>query len=80
MIVPPQNANAHLASTWTAGIAVLFLCIGLQGAGTPLMPVVAPPIAKVGLGDEVMVEEFQSSPCSCGGRGRGASAGGGIHR
>jgi len=62
MIVPPQNANAHLASTWTAGIAVLFLCIGLQGAGTPLMPVVAPPIAKIGLGDEVMVEEFNPPP------------------
>jgi protein TonB len=62
MLTPPKNLNAHLASAWAAGVAVLFLGIGLQGAGTPLMPTVASPIAKIDLGDEVMVEEFNPPP------------------
>jgi protein TonB len=60
VITTPKNSNAHLASAWTAGIALLFLGVGLEGAMTPLVPVVKTELAKIDIGDEVMVEEFEA--------------------
>lgn len=61
MITAPKNTNAHVASAWTAGIALLCLGIGLQGATTPLLPPLGREV-KVDLGDEIMVEEFNPPP------------------
>jgi protein TonB len=60
VITTPKNSNAHLASAWTAGIALLFLGVGLQGAMAPLVPAVKTELAKIDIGDEVMVEEFEA--------------------
>lgn len=63
MISAPQNRNAHLASAWTAGVAALFLAIGLSGAVMPLVPVNTLPLpVEMTLGDPVMVEEFDPPP------------------
>lgn len=58
MISPPKDSNAHLASAWTAGVAVLFLGIGLQGAVTPLLPDDGMVRPELSIGDEVMIEDF----------------------
>jgi TonB family protein len=60
MITAPKNSDAHLASTWTAGIAILFLAIGLEGATKPLMPEVPITIAQIDIGDDIMIEEFDA--------------------
>ena len=60
MITTPKNTDAHVASTWTAGIAVLFLGIGLQGATRALIQEVPIQMAQIDLGDEIMVEEFEA--------------------
>lgn len=64
MILAPKDNNAHLASAWTAGIGILFLGIGIQGAVSPLVPEAKLEIARVSSGDEVMVEEFNAPPAS----------------
>jgi protein TonB len=66
MIATPRNSNAHLASAWTAGIALLFLGIGLEGAMTPLLPEVTTEVARIDIGDEVMVEDFDASSAAVG--------------
>ena len=58
MIAPPQDCNAHLASAWTTGIALVFLGIGMHGAATPLMPEGAAPVTQMVPGAEVLLEEF----------------------
>jgi protein TonB len=60
MIKPPRDTNVHLASSWAAGLAVLFLGIGVEGAMAPLVPVLPTEIARIDIGDEVMVEEFNA--------------------
>lgn len=60
MIRPPQNSNAYLLSTWSTGIALLCLGIGLHGAGAPLLPVAEFRVMPVD--DTVMVEEFTPAP------------------
>ncbi len=58
MISAPQNSSAHLASTWTAGIAVLFLGVGIQSSMAPLE---SKPVAQVlpsEVGEEIMIVEF----------------------
>lgn len=60
MIIPPKDCNAHLASAWTAGISLLFLGIGLQGAVAPLRPEIKIQVAQIDVGDEVMAEEFNA--------------------
>lgn len=58
MITGPKESKAHLFSAWTAGIALLFLGIGLQGAVTPLLPVDPMQPVHMEVGDEVSLEEF----------------------
>jgi protein TonB len=60
MVTTPKNTDAHLASAWTAGIAMLFLGIGLQGATESLVPALRTEVAQIDVGDEVMVEEFEA--------------------
>jgi TonB family protein len=60
MISTPKNSDAHLPSTWTAGIAILFLAIGLEGATKPLLPEAPIQIAQIDLGDDIMIEEFDA--------------------
>jgi protein TonB len=60
MITPPRDTNVHLASSWTVGLALLFLGIGVEGAMSPLLPEVNTDIARIDIGDEVMVEEFNA--------------------
>lgn len=61
MIAEPKNSSAAPASAWTAGIALLFLGIGLQGAFAPLVPLAAEGPPRLDLGDEVMAEPFESA-------------------
>lgn len=58
MITEPKTRDAHLLSAWAAGMALLFLGIGLHGATAPLMPT---PTAfhPASHDDEVMVEAFE---------------------
>lgn len=59
MILESKSKNAHLASAWAAGVALLCLGIGLHGATAPLVPVSDSPM-KTDLGDDaVMVEAFE---------------------
>jgi TonB family protein len=58
MITAPKNLSAHLLSTWTAGVSVLCLGVGLQGAMTPLVSEYVAIVAPADLGEEIMVEEF----------------------
>src|SRR4051794_38108614 len=60
MIAAPKDNNVHLASSWTVGLALLFLGLGLQGAMAPLVPDVTTEMAQIDIGDEVMVEEFNA--------------------
>ena len=62
MIAPPKTRNAHLLSAWGAGIALLFLGIGLHGAGQPLIPAAAEFIPRPVSSPEIMIEEFQPPP------------------
>lgn len=63
MIDPPKNSNAHLLSAWGAGIALLFLGIGLHGASEPLVPVVEfKPGAAPML--EIMAADFDPPPAA----------------
>ena len=62
MILPPQHRLAHLASSWAAGIALLFLGIGLYGAGQPLIPVALEFTLQPVSGQDIMIEEFQPPP------------------
>ena len=62
MITPPKDCNAHLASSWTAGIAGLFLAIGLSGAGTPLLPENPTEAFVIETGDLVMLEALEAPP------------------
>lgn len=62
MILPPQPSLAHLASSWAAGIALLFLGIGLYGAGQPLIPVVLESMPLPVSAEPVMIKEFQPPP------------------
>ncbi|MDB6072134.1 MAG: hypothetical protein JWL81_3305, partial [Verrucomicrobiales bacterium] len=60
MIIDSKENPQHLASAWTAGIVMLFLAIGLSGAGTPLAPAL-PPLAAAkpaGPAEEPMIEVF----------------------
>jgi protein TonB len=52
-----KDSNAHLASTWTAGIALLFITIGLGGAVRPLTSP-QPKVVTTPEVQEVMLEEF----------------------
>lgn len=58
MIAEPKTRNAHLASAWAAGIALLCLGIGLHGATAPLVPVTES-FQPIGRDDEMMVEAFE---------------------
>jgi len=62
VIRPPQTSNAYLLSTWSAGIALLCLGIGMQGAGMPLLPASELPLADVTEDTIIMVEEFTPAP------------------
>ena len=62
MISAPKDNDAHLPSAWTAGIAALFLVIGLQGAVQPLLPSLPTQLQTLDLGTEVMVESFSPPP------------------
>jgi len=62
VIVPPKTSNAHLLSAWGAGIALLFLGIGLHGAGQPLSPVAVAFTPRLVSAEEIMIEEFQPPP------------------
>jgi protein TonB len=58
MILEPKNSNAHLFSAWAAGVSLLCLAIGLQGATAPLLPV-STAVFKPDIGDDsVMVQDF----------------------
>ena len=59
MITAPKTSNAYLLSTWSAGIALLCLGIGLHGAGTPLLPADEAISPGKEIDDTVMVETFQ---------------------
>ncbi|MBL9142165.1 MAG: TonB family protein [Verrucomicrobiaceae bacterium] len=59
MITAPKTSNAYLLSTWSAGVALLCLGIGLHGAGAPLLPASDESIQKPVSDDTVMVETFQ---------------------
>lgn len=61
MILPPKSSSAHLVSAWTAGVASLFLAVGIGGAITPLVPEIQVETPKIDLGDNVMVEEFSAA-------------------
>ena len=57
VIQTSKTLNVHLASAWSAGLSLLCLGIGLQGAVTPLLPASAR--APIPFADEtVMVEVF----------------------
>jgi periplasmic protein TonB len=58
MIISPKNLSAHLLSTWTAGVSVLFLGIGLQGSMAPLVSQPAAIFLPSDEGEEIMIEEF----------------------
>ncbi len=61
MILPPKSSSAHLASAWTAGVATLFLAVGIGGAITPLVPGIQIETPVIDIGDNIMVEEFSSA-------------------
>jgi protein TonB len=58
MILPGKDSNAHLASAWTAGTALLFLGIGLQGAVRPLLPPPTLNQQSAPMVEEIMIEDF----------------------
>lgn len=60
MIATPKDCNAHLASTWTAGIAAMFLAIGMVGATAPLVPEITIEQMPMDIGEEVAIEEFEA--------------------
>lgn len=59
MITPPRDINQHLASFWTAGVAVLFLGVGMSGAWTPLVTFVPVPPPPPPDAEIVMFEPFE---------------------
>ncbi|CAN5134886.1 hypothetical protein BH23VER1_BH23VER1_32060 [soil metagenome] len=61
-ISDPPDSDAHLLSAWTAGIAMLFLGIGLSGAIVPLAPELPEVAPDRDLPDEIMVEVFDPPP------------------
>lgn len=59
MIAAPKTRNAHLLSSWAAGIALLCLGIGGQGAMSPLLPTPSQKASSPSVDDKVMVEIFE---------------------
>ena len=68
MIAPPKTRNAHLLSAWGAGVALLFLSIGLHGAVQPLIPVAAEFTPRPVSSEEVIIEEFDPPPAPAAAR------------
>ena len=61
MIVPPASSLGYLVSAWTAGVASLFLAVGIGGVLTPLVPSIETEVPIISIGDNVMVEQFSAS-------------------
>lgn len=61
MITASKDRNAHLPTSWAAGICMAVLGVGLYGASFPLQP---PQVMTVAFdtGDNVPLEEFEPPP------------------
>lgn len=60
MIIAPRQKDAHLASTWVAGVALVLLGIGGYGASLPLLPKTEDMPMIMEMGDEIPLEEFNA--------------------
>src|SRR4051794_12718807 len=58
MISAPKQLKGYFASAWTAGIALVMLIVGGQGAIQPLLPKLEKLAPKFDPGDQVMLEQF----------------------
>ena len=58
VIAAPKHRNDHLASAWTAGIAVAMLAVGIHGAAQPILPEAEASAFKPDFGEEVALEDF----------------------
>ncbi|WP_075090579.1 hypothetical protein [Verrucomicrobium spinosum] len=57
MIIAPRQKDAHLASTWMAGVALVLLGIGGYGASLPLLPKMEDMPMVMEMGDEIPLED-----------------------